>query len=297
MGKTASTREILGHLEKELRNRVRFGFINAMTLRKPEDIYRHVWQSLQGAVHRGRAPNFAEKIAELLPNLQKTHILVVDEVDFLLTRNQDIFYNLFEWTSAATTRLALIVIANTMDFPERLAPKINSRMGSNRLVFKPYTQNEIRDVIQDRLQGCPFFTPSAITFASKKLSTFSSDIRTILEVLRRAVGQYREQRQDENSPRRQRIGIEDVMKVWEEKVGKKSGVYGTVCPLYSRIIDYLQAHGESCLSTDLHAVLRQFGVTMHNMDALLREMVEMKLLKMKRLLRNGFYCHQLHLTL
>ena len=68
-----------------------------------------------------------------------------------MTKNQKIFYNLFEWSSSLTTRIGYILIANTMDFPERLTGKIKSRMGNHRLVFKPYTQEQIQNIIEDRL--------------------------------------------------------------------------------------------------------------------------------------------------
>jgi Cdc6-like AAA superfamily ATPase len=34
-----------------------------------------------------------------------------------------------------------------MDFPERLAGRVNSRMGNHRLVFSPYTYEQIRMII------------------------------------------------------------------------------------------------------------------------------------------------------
>ena len=65
---------------------------------------------------------------------------MIDEVDFLMTKEQTIYYNLFEWSNNPETKLCFIIIANTMDFPERLMPKITSRIGNKRLVFRPYTQ-------------------------------------------------------------------------------------------------------------------------------------------------------------
>lgn len=48
-----------------------------------------------------------------------------------------LIYNLFEWSYSSKGSFSLIIIANTMDFPERLSPKLLSRMGNQRLVFKP----------------------------------------------------------------------------------------------------------------------------------------------------------------
>lgn len=53
----------------------------------------------------------------MLPTLDRPHIVVIDEVDYLLTKDQTIFYNLFEWVYQVTAKLGLIIIANTMDFP------------------------------------------------------------------------------------------------------------------------------------------------------------------------------------
>lgn len=78
------------------------------------------------------------KVQEILPDVTKPHIMVIDEVDFLMTRDQSILYNLFDWVYHSTSKIGLIIIANTMDFPEQLSGKVNSRMGNNRLIFKPY---------------------------------------------------------------------------------------------------------------------------------------------------------------
>ena len=53
-------------------------------------------------------------------------------------------------------------------------------MGNYRLIFKSYSQQQIKEVIDDRLKNCNIFVNDALTFASKKLATYSSDIRLIL---------------------------------------------------------------------------------------------------------------------
>ena len=53
-----------------------------------------------------------------------TTVLLVDEMDLLLTRRQRVLYNLMEWPMRKGSRLAVIGIANTMDLPERFLPRI-----------------------------------------------------------------------------------------------------------------------------------------------------------------------------
>lgn len=64
-------------------------------------------------------------------------------------------------------------------------------MGHHRVAFSPYTSDQIREVIAARLKNCKIFTKDAISYASKKLSHFSSDIRTILTILREAIQQHK----------------------------------------------------------------------------------------------------------
>ena len=63
-------------------------------------------------------------------------------------------------------------------------------MGNHRLVFKPYSYEQIKQIIDERLEGCKYFAANALTFISKKLASFSSDMRTILEILHKAVSQH-----------------------------------------------------------------------------------------------------------
>lgn len=57
-------------------------------------------------------------------------VLLVDELDQMITKKQDVVYNFFNWPHLPHARLTVIAIANTMDLPEReLSGKIRSRLG------------------------------------------------------------------------------------------------------------------------------------------------------------------------
>lgn len=61
-------------------------------------------------------------------------------------------------------------IANTMDLPEKLLPRISSRMGIQRLCFGPYNYQQLEEIISSRLKGIDAFEKQAIEFASRKVS-------------------------------------------------------------------------------------------------------------------------------
>ena len=78
-------------------------------------------------------------------------ILVADEMDLLVTRRQQLLYNLFDWPTHRASRLVILGIANTLD-SERLLPKISSRLGNNKVVFKPYTADQLKKIVCSRLE-------------------------------------------------------------------------------------------------------------------------------------------------
>lgn len=116
----------------------------------------------------------AQRIAD------KIRIVLIDELDALITTKQTLLYNLFDWPCHQNSKLLLISIANTMDLPERLQSKITSRIGNNRLVYEPYTSSQIKDILQSRLQNMNIFEAKSLDLVSKKVAQYSGDIRRSL---------------------------------------------------------------------------------------------------------------------
>ncbi|KAI3865263.1 hypothetical protein MKX03_012853 [Papaver bracteatum] len=113
-------------------------------------------------------------------------VLLIDELDLLVTRNQSVLYNILDWPTKPHSKLVVIGIANTMDLPEKLLPRISSRMGIQRLCFSPYTYQQLREIISSRIEGIEAFDKQAIEFASRKVAAISGDARRALEICRRA---------------------------------------------------------------------------------------------------------------
>lgn len=114
-------------------------------------------------------------------------VVLIDEMDFLLAGKNEVLYNLLEWQTFATAKLLLIGIANTMDLPERLAPKIRSRLGGHRITFPPYSKAQLEEIIEQRLAQLDVFSKEAIQVCAKSLAHKSGDVRQALTVCRKAV--------------------------------------------------------------------------------------------------------------
>ncbi|KAI9881018.1 MAG: Origin recognition complex, subunit 1 [Pleopsidium flavum] len=194
-GKTATVREVVAQLNasvlaEELDDFI-FVEINGMKVTDPHQSYSLLWEALRGdRVSSSHALDLLER-EFCNPNPRRVPcVVLMDELDQLVTKNQSVMYNLFNWPGLRHSRLIVLAVANTMDLPERtLSNKISSRLGLTRITFPGYTHEQLMKIIQSRLEGVPgnIVESDAIQFASRKVAAVSGDARRALDICRRAV--------------------------------------------------------------------------------------------------------------
>ena len=194
-GKTATVREAVSQLHtavqaEELDDFI-FVEINGMKVTDPHQAYSILWEALQGErVSPSHALDLLEREFTNPSPRRVPCVVLMDELDQLVTKNQSVMYNFFNWPSLRHSRLIVLAVANTMDLPERtLSNKISSRLGLTRITFPGYTHDQLMKIIQSRLEGVPgnLVDPDAIQFASRKVAAVSGDARRALDICRRAV--------------------------------------------------------------------------------------------------------------
>ncbi|MCJ1395184.1 Origin recognition complex, subunit 1 [Xylographa bjoerkii] len=194
-GKTATVREVVAQLDaavvaEELNDFI-FVEINGMKVTDPHQSYTLLWEALHGD---RVSPSHALELLERdfsNPNPRRVPcVVLMDELDQLVTKNQSVMYNFFNWPSLRHSRLIILAVANTMDLPERtLSNKISSRLGLTRITFTGYNHEQLMKIIQSRLEGFTgnIVDPDAVQFASRKVAAVSGDARRALDICRRAV--------------------------------------------------------------------------------------------------------------
>uniref|UniRef100_A0A670I8D3 Origin recognition complex subunit 1 n=1 Tax=Podarcis muralis TaxID=64176 RepID=A0A670I8D3_PODMU len=191
-GKTATVHEVIRCLEKAAENNELPSFqcieINGMKLTDPHQAYVQILNLLTGqkatAVH---AAELLEKTFCKRGPKRKTVILVVDELDLLWTRKQNVMYNLFDWPTKKDAKLIVLAIANTMDLPERIMMnRVASRLGLTRMSFQPYTYKQLQQIVSSRMTHLKAFEEDAIQLVSRKVAALSGDARRCLDICRRA---------------------------------------------------------------------------------------------------------------
>ncbi|KAK5120968.1 hypothetical protein LTR85_005752 [Meristemomyces frigidus] len=194
-GKTATVREVVASLQsavaEEQLDDFYFVEINGMKVTDPHQSYSLLWEALKSdRVSSAHALELLEREFTTPSPRRVPCVVLMDELDQLVTKNQGVMYNFFNWPQLRHSRLIVLAVANTMDLPERtLSNKISSRLGLTRITFPGYTHTQLMTIIQSRLEGVGqvIVESDAVQFASRKVAAVSGDARRALDICRRAV--------------------------------------------------------------------------------------------------------------
>ena len=191
-GKTTSLKRLLAEIP--LDKKIRTVFVNCMTLNRSGGIFCKVADAVCPKKTYS-SPEEAQKILrEEVVKSSQTILLVLDEVDQLDSKSQEVLYSLFELPYLPHSKLISVGIANSLDLTDRILPrlKIHSDYKPAELTFPAYSTKEILDILNSRLSKFqesdkPLFKPGVLKFCALKISNFSGDIRKALDVCRRAL--------------------------------------------------------------------------------------------------------------
>ncbi|KAM7209088.1 cell division control protein 18 [Naviculisporaceae sp. PSN 640] len=198
-GKSALVNEVTQEVVTESSGTIKKAYINCMSIKSSKDLYITLLEQLGGEDLDLSENDLVTALQKLImPKKKSTDVflVVLDEIDHILTLDPESLYRVFEWSLQKTSRLALIGIANALDLTDRFLPRLKSRnLKPDLLPILPYTTQQIKGIIITRLKSLvpagsdflPFFHPAAIELCSRKVSTQTGDLRRAFEVLRRAI--------------------------------------------------------------------------------------------------------------
>uniref|UniRef100_A0A672ZCG7 Cell division control protein n=1 Tax=Sphaeramia orbicularis TaxID=375764 RepID=A0A672ZCG7_9TELE len=178
-GKTACLNCILQEMKAKLSS-VQTVVVNCMTLRSSHAIFPLLADKL-------RASGGQNGLQRLLTSPGPSVLLVLDEMDQLDSKAQDVLYTIFEWPYLPKSRLCLIGIANALDLTDRILPRLQARphCRPQLLNFPPYSRQELTAIVQDRLAQASaegIMDASAVQFCARKVSAVSGDARKALDI-------------------------------------------------------------------------------------------------------------------
>lgn len=211
-GKTALLKEVMRDMEAEMQaadHEIKTIMINCMTIKDPRLVYAKMLEEM-GYVAESKDKETVIKTLEtlVLDNKKKAvmFVTILDEIDQLLTKDQEVLYKLFQWSTTDGSRLTLVGIANALDMTDRFLPRLKARNCEPQLLnFNPYQVAEIRDIIMDRLfsvddsnkagerdeNGKPRVAPlmqrPAIELCARKVAAATGDLRKALDICRQTI--------------------------------------------------------------------------------------------------------------
>ncbi|KAI1171205.1 P-loop containing nucleoside triphosphate hydrolase protein [Nemania sp. FL0916] len=194
-GKSAMVNEVSEALVHS--TRVKKAYVNCMSIKSSRDLYETLLEQISdsSSLPEGDAATIVEKL--LMPRKKSTsvYLVILDEIDHILTLDLESLYKVFEWSMQKTSRLMLVGIANALDLTDRFLPRLKSRnLKPELLPFLPYSAAQIKTIITGRLKSLvpegsplPFMHPAAIELCSRKVSNQTGDLRKAFEICRRAI--------------------------------------------------------------------------------------------------------------
>ncbi|KAJ7076450.1 P-loop containing nucleoside triphosphate hydrolase protein [Mycena belliarum] len=253
-GKTATVHAVVRELKRMAEcnemNPFTYVEINGLRIPEPAAAYSLLWEAVSGhdVAKEGHLRIGAkESLKALTAHFSSggnrgpgghACVVLMDELDQLMTAKQDVVYNFFNWPTLAGSRLVVLAVANTMDLPERaMSGRVRSRLGMTRINFQPYTAQQLQAIVEARLasasQGQPadaqaVIAPDALRLTSMKVSSVSGDARRILDICRRAVELAHEDRRT--------AAIRDVNEVTKQMQNSPTAAYLRDCSFHERLL-------------------------------------------------------------
>lgn len=155
-GKTAVTKYVLRKLSHRAGGKILTAYVNC---RRSNTNYRLLAElaSKVGYPVPFTGLSVAEVLHRFISGLERLEtimIIVLDEIDWLVKNSGDaVLYHLTRLNSELKkSRVSIIGITNDLKFMEYLDPRIKSGLGEEELVFPPYTNKELEDILRKRAE-------------------------------------------------------------------------------------------------------------------------------------------------
>ncbi|CAL4996388.1 unnamed protein product [Urochloa decumbens] len=168
--------------------------INCTNLSNTSEIFSKILGQFQNRKKGSSKVSPLQQLQSMFSNKEtapkRMMLVIVDEMDYLITRDRAVLHDLFMLTTCPHSRCILIGIANAIDLADRFLPKLESLNCKPLVVtFRAYSKDQISDIIKHRLKVLEYdvFEPLALEFCARKVAAATGDMRKALGVCRSAV--------------------------------------------------------------------------------------------------------------
>lgn len=160
--------------------------INCATVGESRGIFQSIYNEI--VPQRSSGTVTKDMLVATLSDRSKNLFLILDELDFLISRDQTILYALFELPKLCKgSSIVIVGISNAIDLPERLLPWLRAGGCMPVLIpFHSYSSDVLEKILRQRVINQAVDCP-ALKLCAKKVASTTGDARLALDVCRTAL--------------------------------------------------------------------------------------------------------------
>lgn len=185
IGKTAVVKHVFREFE-DYSERVKTIYINCWDFKTATALLSEITSQLgKFVIRRGWARDeVIKKLVESIKKARKGIVVCLDEVDQL---KPDALYDLLRINQYVSTPVGIVFISNYADVFSKVEPRIRSSLGIESIEFKPYTLEEMKDILKKRAElAFRSIEPPAVLLCANQAVQKGGDVRIGLQCLLKA---------------------------------------------------------------------------------------------------------------
>jgi len=214
-GKTTAILKIFEEIEKHTASVIPV-HINCQVDNTKYEIFSRIFQKIYGFAPPSSGVSFKkifEKIVKYLIEKEKVLVVALDDINYLFYESEvnDVLYTLLRAHEVQPkARIGVIGVLSDIKMQYQLDPRVASVFLPREILFLPYTQDEIHDILSNRIQYgfFPGVVPEDILDKIVEYVKSSGDLRVGIDLLKKA-GLNAERRASKC------ISLEDVNEAYE----------------------------------------------------------------------------------
>lgn len=188
LGKTAVTKFVFRNFEEEYPN-VKTIYVNCWECNTSIALLSKLTIELGMMVaRRGLGKDeVMGRFLEIFGKTRKGVVVCLDEVDQLIHKDQNVLYDLLRLRQNVGKDIGLVMISNNPHIFAKLEPRVRSSLNTDEIEFKPYTLEEMKDILQERVEHAfASVENGVVALAANHAVKNGGDVRIGLQVLQRA---------------------------------------------------------------------------------------------------------------
>ncbi|CAK5079752.1 unnamed protein product [Meloidogyne enterolobii] len=208
-GKTATVKEVVNHLQWKIDKNGRhkeFHFvpIDCFASSTTTSLAQHILLRLEAQTKISNGKQVLQALETKISKCKIPILILLDEVDNLVSRKDEIIYDAFNWPNKFPGRVIVIGISNSLDLTERQLSKIKFSHPPKSIVFPPYTSEMLISILTLYLNDIgnkSSIDTKAIELCARKVASMTGDVRRALDIASQMIVNFDEELEEQNSPK------------------------------------------------------------------------------------------------